>query len=351
MAKERIKYFDYLRIICALGVVMGHVCDDYWSAISVSSASWRVLSAFLGLCYCTVPVFFMISGALFLNPKKEIGVKVLYKKYILRMAIVFFFWSVLYAIASRTSSIVAFFGKVLTGHYHMWFILALLGCYMVLPFLRKIAESDFLTKYFLGLGLVFLIFTGYVLPRLEEVPVGVISVAAAKADTFLSAFSVKMVLGYPFYVVLGYYLCKKDFSKKIWCSLIGVGVVAYIVMVLITISVSVSTGSAYNKLFKKFSPPVFLMAVGLFVLGKYVLSKISLKGKADRFVQNLSKYTFGVYLIHVFVLDFVERQLGLTAMSFNPVIAVPCITLIVYFVSMIISTVLNKIPIVNKYIV
>ena len=351
MLTKRKDYFDYLRIICAFGVILGHVCDDFWSYASVNGATWKVFTAYLNPCHSTVPVFFMISGALFLDQRKPIGINRLYKKYIPRMLVTFFIWSTLYALTDKPASVMDFMEKLVSGHYHMWFILALVGCYMVVPFLRKITESEQLTKYFLLLSFMFLIIVGYTLPLFEDVPVSFISSGAKLANKFFDGFSVRLVLGYPFYMVLGYYLDKKEFSKKAQVAVMGVGVLAYVIMVVATIWWSVGVQTAVNSLHKKFSPLIFLLAAAVFVFGKYVLSGMALKNKGKTVVRSLSKYTLGVYLVHVFVLDFVEKQMGFTALSFNPVIAAPCVAIVVYMISLLISAILNKIPLINKYMV
>lgn len=349
MAKRKY-YFDYLRIICAFGVILGHVCDDFWSYGDVNGYSWKVFTAFLTPCQSTVPVFFMISGALFLDNNKPLGLKKLYTKYIPRMLSVFFGWSVLYAVASKPASLGAFLEKVFSGHYHMWFILALIGCYLVVPFLRKITESEELTKYFLLLSFIFMTFINYTLPLLTGESLGIVSSGVKLVGKFTSGLSVKMVIGYPFYMVMGYYLSKKEFSKKAQYCLLGAGVLSYIVMIAGTIWWSVEAQQPVNSFQKKNCLPMVILAMALFVFGKYILSRIVPGEKTAVWVQRLSKYTFGVYLVHVFVLDFAEKQLGFTALSFNPLVAAPCLTVLVYITSILISAVLNKIPFINKYL-
>ncbi len=65
----------------------------------------------------------------------------------------------------------------------------------------------------------------------------------------------------------------------------------------------------------------------------------------------LSKYSFGAYLFHLFVINWLELRFGLNTLSFNPVLSVTLITLIVFIISFAVSAVLNKIPFVKKYIV
>ena len=99
MKEQRIVYFDYLRIIAIFAVVVLHFAAQNWDNIDVSSFEWQVFNLYDAVAAWGVPVFVMISGALFLG--KELTLKKLYGKYILRIVTAFFFWSVLYALWSN----------------------------------------------------------------------------------------------------------------------------------------------------------------------------------------------------------------------------------------------------------
>ena len=69
------------------------------------------------------------------------------------------------------------------------------------------------------------------------------------------------------------------------------------------------------------------------------------------FIQKLSKYCFGAYLVHALVLERLNDQMGLNSLSFHPVFSIICITVIVFTISFAISAVLNCIPVIKKYMV
>lgn len=93
MKKQRIFYFDYLRIFAALVVVMLHTAASQYSLTGIyhySACFWD------GIARWGVPIFVMISGALFLEPTKTITINNIFKKYIFRIAILFVVWSLFY---------------------------------------------------------------------------------------------------------------------------------------------------------------------------------------------------------------------------------------------------------------
>ena len=69
--------------------------------------------------------------------------------------------------------------------------------------------------------------------------------------------------------------------------------------------------------------------------------------KFNQIIKKLSEYSFGACLVHVFVLD----RIGITTLTFNPVISIVIMTVEVFVISFLLSGILHKIPVVKKYIV
>lgn len=69
-----------------------------------------------------------------------------------------------------------------------------------------------------------------------------------------------------------------------------------------------------------------------------------------RFMRALSQYSFGAYLAHPAVIEFLA-ELGLDSLTFSPAASIPVIAVIVFVISFGISAVLNHIPVLKKYIV
>ena len=80
---KRTDYFDYLRLIATCMVLTVHVTGQGWYKASVYSFDWNVLNFFNSFGRCSVAIFVMISGALFLEGNHSIE-KIL-KKYVLSL--------------------------------------------------------------------------------------------------------------------------------------------------------------------------------------------------------------------------------------------------------------------------
>ena len=102
--------------------------------------------AFVPLCFNStavrgsVSVFFMLTGLLMLS-REGLELGHFFKRHILRLAGLFLLWSPLYAVGSRVASgsfgsAYDFFYSVMAGHYHMWFISAMVTCCLFIPILH-----------------------------------------------------------------------------------------------------------------------------------------------------------------------------------------------------------------------
>jgi len=143
---DRIISFDYLRVLSTLAVIVLHVAVQNWRETDVNGYAWQTFNFFDGISRWAVPIFIMISGVLFLN--REVSLKKIFSKYILRMVVAYVFWSFFYMIFEEGTK----FEKLnifLQGHYHMWFILMIIGLYMLLPIIKPITENKRRTVYLL----------------------------------------------------------------------------------------------------------------------------------------------------------------------------------------------------------
>ena len=304
---------------------------------------WHVLNFYHGcLVRWAVPVFVMISGALFLNPDKNIPIKKLYSKYILRITSAFVFWSFLYSCAwyfEKQSGIIGAFKHFLSGNYHLWFLFMISGLYVIVPFVRQIAESHFLTQYFLMLTIIFT----FIMPECANL-IGLFSQESSiLARKLINTIDLRFVSGYAGYFLLGYFLDRTYLSRKTELFIYTAGAAGLIISIITS-----ALGSLYKNepfvSYGNFTVEVLCLSIAVFVFFKTHFNH------ENSIVRKLSQYSFGAYLVHAAVIP-VLRKIGLHALTFNPVFSVPVIAVIVFMLSFIISAVLNHIPVLKKYIV
>ena len=64
---QRVVYFDALRVFASLAVMVLHLAAQHWADVPVDSGAWRAFNGWNSAVRWCVPVFVMISGALFLE--------------------------------------------------------------------------------------------------------------------------------------------------------------------------------------------------------------------------------------------------------------------------------------------
>jgi len=343
--EERFYYMDLLRIYTIFCMIVLHVSGSYWESQPVTGLQWNVFNMYDSLVRFCVPVFVMISGALLLGPEKKISIYNLYTKKIFRILTAFIFWSVAYAFFTILTDIYnhksltyetfqSFLSKILNGEYHLWFCYMIVGLYVAVPLLRKIAESEQLIKYFLILSFT----TSILIPTLQ-----------LSGATVVGYLDINIGLGYTFYFMLGYYLSKKKLSTMIsnLIYVLGIAGAAFIILYSRHMAMVLQKPFGYYSYFTLFC---MLEAIAVFVFFKNNSEKILKTQHLKNIVVKFSSLCFGIYLVHVFVL-MMFATLGINTIMMNPFISVPLIALSAFIISGFISWTLHKIPILKKYIV
>lgn len=171
---KRIFYFDFLRVISALAVVSIHVTSAPFTSLPVCSQAWDMNLLYNSAVHWAVPVFVMISGALFLGNQKRSSWQRILKVSVRHLLFLYLSWSLLYSIQIGWSTMIqsgpvqfvkivldTFFGG---GRYHLWFLPMLIGLYLAEPLVNCFVKNRSLLRYFLVLGLIF----SFLLPGLEK---------------------------------------------------------------------------------------------------------------------------------------------------------------------------------------
>lgn len=351
--KQRIIYLDLLRIIAIISVIILHISAQNWSTVGIETFEWKVFNVLDSFVRWGVPIFIMISGALFLDNDKYIETKKIYSKNIFRIITAFVFWSLIYAIdmkligANFNTVVVSF----IQGKYHMWFLFMLIMLYIMVPIFRKITESKKCTEYFLIIGIIF----GILIPRLfyflEYTDIPKIKLLLKPFNYVFLSMKSNFGFGYSIYFVLGFYLAKYDINKILRRLSYFLCLFCACAIALLTVWHSNKLGIASEGFYNVLSVNVMFMSIGIFLFVKNVIVRINWKEKSLKCIRRFSQYSFGMYLVHALILDKFDTMLGINTLSYSPIYSVIILTLGVTIVSYIVSGILNHIPVLKKYIV
>lgn len=329
MEEKKIIYLESLRFAACFFVVVRHVASNDWYG-GVGTFAWGVMTAYIGISTFAVPVFFMISGALFLNPNKDFSIKKLFLNNVLKCFLFLIFWGFVYQLYStytengfltRTDMLVAVRNVMKADtQIHLWFVYAIIGLYLTAPLLRvtvqKLSESDW--KYFL---LVFFVFSGIACFFSNfDFPF------AKNLCRWLDKFSVSSFVGYSGYFLLGYYLSVIEIKKSRRNVLYVLGIFGLCLSVALTFLQSYAKKVPFAGFFENCSFLIVLYSVSVFVFFRYALNR-----KTCAFVRSGANSSFGIYGIHMLVL-FLLWKAGLTTLN-HTLAAVPLISALVFMIS------------------
>lgn len=350
---RRIVFLDYVRVIACFMVIVVHVAECYYctaEGVVLASDSDRLwVSLIDGLFRPAVPLFVMVSSYLLLP--LPYGTSVFAKKRFIRVFIPFAVWIALYAVipplteaGSGTDGVWRNIGHILYNFTdsagHLWFIYMLIGVYCVMPVISpwlkevsKKGEMIFLSIWFLTTFHHFAkAFLG-----------GIWGECLWNEFHALYYFS-----GFIGYVVLAHFIryqidwsLKKSLAVGIPCILVG-----YAVTASWFYSTSISSTDYYMvELSWRFcTPNVALMSFGMFVIMKHLsCSSPALYGP----VRKISGLSYGIYLMHIFVLSFI---FGLIAGHLSTPVSIFTVATATYFCCVAITWLLSRIP-GHKYII
>lgn len=351
--QKRVWYLEYLRVIATIAVVLLHVAAQNWFSVKIDSYEWKVFNIADSLVRWCVPIFIMISGALFLDNDRPLPLAKLYGKKIVRLITTFLFWSGLFALVMlwEGSAPKAVIKSFITGPGYLWFLFMLAGLYAIAPCLRKMTESMKITEYFLILCFIITVFLPRITALLRILRVPHISFLLECYNEIMMDVALNFTLGYSGYFVLGYYLSKKELGAGIRKLMYAAGVVATVATIWLTDWYSARLGTQSSHFYAYLSINVVSMSAALFVFVRYALAKRSPKEWTARIITGISKHSFGIYLVHYLVLKVLNSVFKLNSRSGDPVLCVVGLTILIFVISYVISVILNKIPVLKKYIV
>lgn len=357
---RRVLYYDVLRIIGTIAVIMLHCAAEKWRGTNGIEYKWQVFNAYNSMVRFCVPLFVMLTGSTMGNPDKELSVEKLWRKNIFRLVVAYIFWHLFYVFTtpqSLSTLLKAFPDEVLTmlrafsgSHYHLWFMFMIICIYTIIPLLRLVTKSDKGLKYAIRIGIIF----SFIIPTILNFPIistqrHIAVIFEFFQNHFFHLTSYHLNFEFITYFFVGYYLSTLKIDKKRMRAFLCIGLLGWLSTLLLS-----AFGAWYNRSSFAFYEynyfNVFCEAIGVYVVTKYLVENHTFKNGTVKMIRMISNYSFGIYLVHVFVLERLT-DLGFTTLRFNPLIATPGKAILTFIISLILSAAIHRIPILRKYIV
>lgn len=338
-ANSRVLYFDVLNILATLGVVYLH-CNGLAHAFSNTLAWYQALAVEVFL-FWPVPVFFMLTGATLMGYRGRYTTVDFFKKRALRTVIPFVVWTGLNALEKRINPfemgirefINRCFGTSIENVY--WFFIPLFAVYLAMPALSLLKNHRKVLWYLAGSAFVL---TSLLPPLFRYVGL-----------RWNGGLNMPMVGGYLLFVILGYLLSTETWSRRNRVIIYLLGIFGAGLRYGMTVLLSLRDGTI-NKTFFNYTEyySVFL-AVAVFVFLRYFkpIQRLQQHPKVTKALSVISGCSFGVYLLHMTVIRFLQKVLPAALLGWEWRLIMP---LVIYGIALGITFLLKKIPIL-KHIV
>jgi surface polysaccharide O-acyltransferase-like enzyme len=331
-----LKWIGSLRGIAILAVLMIHVSAPL--LYRQPDLKWWVANGFDSISRFAVPLFIMISGALLLH--KQESAKIYFKKRLSKILIPFLVWSFIYYLYKSDGSfqITEFIQQLFSAkvYYHLWYFYIIIPLYLLIPIIRRVITLT-PSRY---------IFYYAILSSLIVTTQNIVSLGGWEISIFSNPFSTSLA-----YLMLGYALTHREFRGK---YVPGLALISLIVIFIGTYYTSVigNDGKVNEALYDPFGFPVLMYTVCIFYLVKGCKSS---RWQSTKSLNFISKYSFGIYLIHPLVLNELKSIKIMDAYIFNVqysnvVAMIPFVLICLLLISLILVFVISRIPIINKTI-
>jgi surface polysaccharide O-acyltransferase-like enzyme len=335
---------DLIRILATFFVVFSHTTDVFvlWTTLK-GSISWEIVYYFNTLSRVAVPVFVILSGYLILRKDKTTSIKEFYKRRFTKIAIPFLIWLIIYYWWD------AYWGNTLitpqrvietlwtANIRHLYFLIIILELYIIAPFFvhfletKKRNQQTILFWVLIGLSIFCAI--------LANIP---------KFHFDLAKNFFTICIPYLGYFYAGAYLRAIRISKMYTVLL------AALYFALAAVTNTIANGNMSTFIVFNYSPTLLPMSICFFLalkncdqfFGKKLLSKSIIKT-----VSFIATTTFGIYLIHIIILDLVRHYFQLSPWQIHaPLVFFACLpAFLTFLIAFIIISCARRIPYV-KYI-
>lgn len=360
--KERLVFVDYIRVVACFMVMMVHAAENFYSfdvaagenMITMPNEANRFWIAFWngGISRTCVPLFIIVSAFLLVPMKEGVSMSAFYKRRFLRILPPMVAFMLLYALLpplwgefSWEQSLT--YLKQLPFNfpmnaYHLWFMYPLISLYLIIPivspWLQKATAKD--ERLFLGL---FALST--LMPFIQKL--------TPYTDIFGECWwnryhALWYVSGYLGYLVMAHYIrFHLTWSRK---KRLTLGSLAFLAGSAYTVWSHWSFGtpgvpvnlSILEYAWEFCTPNVLLASFGLFVLFTCIQQP-----KAPRIITEISKLSFGMYLMHVFFVTPISQFLVGEGAA-NPLLpvwlAIPTAALLCYVCCFVVAKSISWVP-------
>jgi surface polysaccharide O-acyltransferase-like enzyme len=357
--KERIEELDIIRGMAFLAVVLQHATGAYIRRPETVMEEAVVFGILFNLAKFAVPAFVFITGfVLFYNYYEKLHVPSFLRKRGMDILLPYLLWTLLYDIYYH--GVPAFSwqwaqelaGSLLSGSggYHLWFVVMIFQFYLLYPCFRILFRSVNSTSNSIlpaivlgvcGLGYMFLLWLSA-----HYIPATRFRFDSDWLQTVLIQYRDRLFLSYSFYFLLG---GMAGLAVHTWRQYLKRTAVWHAIMMLpffLLVTQELIVGGVVNlNRSTSLKPSMFLFTV-FHLLLLYGLACFILKvnTRLSAVLAFVGHYSYGAYLVHAMVLNYVIRALDMTVAWKHPLGLCLTAVLVAAGISLLITKLISQLP-------
>lgn len=343
----RVYFYDFLRILACFLVIVNHTIGSVFIKHFPSPSSYLSLIYFF-TCKIAVPIFLMLTGALLLNRQESL--KTLFTKRILRMVIALFVFSFIVYLMPFVKRLdftgfnpAAFLVNTLKEPIKSayWYLYMLIGLLLCLPLLRKMI-AGFEIKDYIYYFILLIAFVGIIQAAGRHLKIPMIS----------GYFAIPLIATPLGYAIFGHFagniIGKETITKKMIVWAWVVFIVGTALSVALTVAEYNRNGKFLLTLDNYSSALIMLPSAAIFLMARYYVPKIKISPSAGKVITSVSMTTFGIYMMHIILIDLTSPLLKWLNSNINDLFAVVIYEIFIFVLSYGATKVLQQIPYIKK---
>lgn len=337
------KYITVLHVVCAFAVIILHANNSFWRF--EHNTNWIIANVIESIFYFAVPVFMMVSSATLLDYRERYDTKEFAKKRIKKTVIPYIAWTVIALIVfgllhkinfdpNPLERVLRAFLKADVSEMNIYnFFLELFVCYMCVPIFSLIPK-DKRQKPFLFIILYGIIFHA-VLPLIFNV-----------YSINIPLLKLPILGSYMLFMFIGYYIDNYEIKLPLRIIIYVLGIASLCLHLFATQYYSLLNNRIISTYKGYLNAPSVLYATAIFTLFKY-LDKTKLMNWLYKVCVIFAPTTLGMYLIHRYFIVIAWDYMGIAR---NSILFKTLGSIVIFFLSFIITKILQKIPFIKHII-
>ena len=260
------------------------------------------------------------------------------------MLVPFLFWVLIYIICSNSYTFTnitdIFFGNSGTLGVTFWFVwmimLMYIGIFAINKIIRFTSEYAIYVLTALSLAYFLIVYMGF-----SPYPIKIVYFA-----TFIT------------YIIIGYFIAHNDFvgsrinGKLLATITLAVSLLLYLYYIFCFVVPRSQNSQTFVSL-GYFTPLLLMLSVNIFIFFKYCdktghMDRIK-NGMTGEIITLISRYSFGIYLIHYLPIDIIKVHVLAYLPHFNSFVGIILLTIVTLIISLGILYVMDKIPLLNRF--